>query len=103
MDKIFKIGVLVLGILFLILFYQRSYREAKYQSSNREARYVYYKTDHSKENSSTVFDTQTGHVYSQYLIIGPNKWGWSDFDMVKGKVVLGDVEVQAKSEPKKEK
>jgi hypothetical protein len=85
MDKIFKIGVLVLGILFLILFFQ---------SLNKE-RYVYMSANYLDTSNFNILDTRTGHVY-----VVDNLHNWADFDTLKGKAVLRDLEIED-IEPKK--
>jgi hypothetical protein len=60
-DKIFKTGLLVLGICFLILYY----------ISSQNNRYVWKEG----EASISVFDTRTGIIYATSSeSIGKDKW-----------------------------
>lgn len=76
MDKIFKIGLLILGTSFLLLYY--------FNSQNN--RYTLKDT----ETTLTVFDTRKGIIYitdsdNNWLIINPIKARTEFKDVVKGK------------------
>lgn len=55
-DKIYKIGLLLLGIIFLILFYQYNQKN-RYQLNVRD---------------NNVFDTNSGHIY--HLSVENKEW-----------------------------
>ena len=71
-DKIFKISLIVIGIIFLLLYYQNS-NTGRYQ----------YITSEDQSAVNTVFDTKTGVTYiwfgetkglpSQWMVISPTK------------------------------
>lgn len=71
-DKIFKLGVLVLGILYILYLY--------YPLTSQNERYKYFK--HNAESS--ILDTYNGTLYRSTLRRGNNEV-WMKFDPKTGK------------------